>query len=107
MTNSDPRPFKDLSTSGLLWLINATTFHPRGFALSLHVTADGKATGWSLMGDGTEPWHFEGPRDDKFNAAEATFRQTTSAAGAVDCGTCGGTGSVGDEGESCPACCSG
>lgn len=107
MTDPDPRPLEDLSTSGLLWLINASVFHPRGFALSLHVTADGKATGWSLMGNGTEPWYFEGPRDARFAAVEATFREAMVAAGTRDCGTCGGTGAMGDEGEACPTCSSG
>jgi hypothetical protein len=43
--------------TGLLWLINASVLHPRGFALAIHVE-DGVATGWSLMGDGEEPWRF-------------------------------------------------
>lgn len=97
------RPFEELASSGLLWLINASTFHPRGFALALRVQ-NGKVTGWSLQGDGREPWYFEGSRDDKFNAVEATFRQVMMAAGTAECGTCGGTGAVGDEGEACPAC---
>ena len=100
---TEPRPFEDLATSGLLWLINASVFHPRGFALALKVK-DGKAIGWSLLGDGSEPWYFEGTRNDKFNAVAATFRQVMLAAGTADCGTCGGTGAVGNEGEMCPAC---
>jgi hypothetical protein len=35
--------------------------HPRGFALALHYEGnggDGEPTGWSLIGDGTEPWVF-------------------------------------------------
>lgn len=44
------RPFADLMDAGLLWLINATVFHPRGVALSLHVDREtGVATGWSLV----------------------------------------------------------
>lgn len=100
---TDPRPFEDLASSGLLWLINASTFHPRGFALAITVR-DGKAVGWSLQGDGRESWYFDGPRDDKFNAVEATFRQVMMAAGTADCVTCGGVGAVGDEGEACPGC---
>lgn len=53
-----PRPFEDLRTTGLLWLINTTILHPRGYALALHFDDDGNATGWSLMGDGTERWAF-------------------------------------------------
>lgn len=61
----------DLIDDGLLWLINATVFHPRGFAL-----ARNSATGaLSMMGDGSEPWVFaDGPETDaKFQAAEALF----------------------------------
>ncbi len=67
------RPFEDLSTTGLLWLINRMVFHPRGYALALTVTDGGKATGWSLMGDGSEPWEY-GEIEvglDKFRRAEA------------------------------------
>lgn len=58
------RPFGDLRESGLLWLINRTTFHPRGYALALHVDDDGVATGWTIDGDGTEPWTFTAAVDD-------------------------------------------
>jgi hypothetical protein len=44
----------DLRTDGLLWLINTTVFHPRGFALAMDV----KSGALSLMGDGTEPWSY-------------------------------------------------
>jgi len=44
----------DLRTDGLLWLINRTVFHPRGYALALDTT-DGR---FFLCGDGTEPWTF-------------------------------------------------
>lgn len=53
---TEHRPFEDLRTEGLLWLINATVFHPRGYALAMHFDDDGTATGWSLLGDGAEPW---------------------------------------------------
>lgn len=99
---TDFRPFDDLSSSGLLWLINASVFHPRGFALAVKVV-DGKAVGWLLLGDGSEPWYFDGQRDEKFAAVEATLA-AARAANRRDCGTCGDTGAVGDEGEACPAC---
>lgn len=57
-TPDDGRPFSELSPTGLLWLINTTVFHPRGYALALHFDDAGDATGWSLMGDGAEPWQF-------------------------------------------------
>lgn len=46
------RPFDELRATGLLWLINASVFHPRGYALAIH------ADGWSLLGDGGEVWQF-------------------------------------------------
>lgn len=55
------RPLAALRDSGLLWLINATTFHPRGYALALHYGHDqgDEVIGWSLVGDGTEPFMFD------------------------------------------------
>lgn len=52
------RSWEELRSSGLLWLINATVFHPRG---------------WCLFGDGTESWRFDEQADPLFAAAEATF----------------------------------
>lgn len=55
------RPFSDLRDTGLLWLINRTVLHPRGYALALNYEEpmDGdEPTGWSLMGDGSEPWQY-------------------------------------------------
>ena len=57
-TLDEGRPWKELRTEGLLWLINTTVFHPRGYALCMHFQADGTATGWSIEGDGKEPWQF-------------------------------------------------
>ncbi|NTW41829.1 MAG: hypothetical protein HGA44_18440 [Cellulomonadaceae bacterium] len=70
-----PRPFADLRTTGLLWLINRTVFHPRGYALGLAMTADGVALGWTLLGDGTDPWEFTDSEIEHFRAAERTLAQ--------------------------------
>jgi len=67
------RPWEDLQTSGLLWLINRVVFHPRGFALGL-VRRDGQIVGWKLGGDGSELWAMAPPEDDEFARAEATLR---------------------------------
>lgn len=67
------RPFEDLSMSGLLWLINRTVFHPRGYALAITLD-DGKAVGWSLLGDGSEPWEYGIDEKDHFRRAEATLK---------------------------------
>lgn len=64
MSIEDPgRPFAEFRESGLLWLVNASVFHPRGYALRLHFERDdpedaGACIGWSLMGDGSEQWQF-------------------------------------------------
>lgn len=74
----DSRPWNELRSSGLLWLINATVFHPRGFALAFVMDDDAQPIGWRLVGDGREPWRFETNMDDLvnelFRAAEATLK---------------------------------
>lgn len=50
--------FEELLSTGLLWLINATCLHPRGYALALNIGPDGKVTGWQMLGDSSEPWRF-------------------------------------------------
>jgi hypothetical protein len=54
-----PRSLVELATSGLLWLINASVFHPRGYALALVPDDDGNYTTWQLHGDGSRPWQFD------------------------------------------------
>lgn len=67
-----PRPFAELRDEGLLWLINRTTFHPRGFALAIFRDKNGDAVGWSMLGDGTELWNYSDDVDDaNFAKAEA------------------------------------
>lgn len=76
---SEVRPLEDLSTSGLLWLINRTVFHPRGYALAVHYD-DGKATGWELLGDGSEPWSYdlgENGENERFQTAESTLKDAS------------------------------
>jgi hypothetical protein len=74
-TMSDtPRPFAEMRDHGLLWLINRTVFHPRGYALALHVDDDGTTViGWSMLGDGTEPWNYveSVDEDESFHAVES------------------------------------
>lgn len=61
-----------LRESGLLWLINATTFHPQGFSLGISEEGD-----FYLTGDGSEPITFEDTptMHAKFRAAHQLFRQ--------------------------------
>jgi hypothetical protein len=85
-------PFNQLSTTGLLWLINRTVFHPRGFALALHYpeastreeidAGEAECTGWSLLGDGTEVWSFTEQVDDECFALVEAFLAATKEANA-------------------------
>lgn len=73
------RSLDDLRTSGLLWLINRVVFHPRGFALGV-VYVEGVAAGWTLDGDGRDPYRYGEDIDeqDLLAAVEhefATLRQ--------------------------------
>ena len=71
---ADERSFAELREHGLLWLINRVVFHPRGFALALHVNDDGETvTGWSMLGDGCESWNYAESidEDEAFLAVEA------------------------------------
>lgn len=45
----------DLRADGVLWMINKSVFHPRGFALAIEVES-GNLT---LMGDGRQPWTYD------------------------------------------------
>lgn len=74
------RSFRDLQTTGLLWLINSVVFHPRGFALGMVPGDDdpdgtGPYFGWNLLGDGTEPWTMgtDPINDERFRAVEEFF----------------------------------
>lgn len=50
----------NLLDDGVLWLINRTVFHPRGYAL-----AYGPETGeFTLYGDGSEAWYYRSIKDD-------------------------------------------
>lgn len=68
------RPWDEFRTSGLLWLVNTSVFHPRGYAIAMAYDADGACTGWKLRGDGTEVWEF-GPKttDEQFEASRRTL----------------------------------
>jgi hypothetical protein len=68
-------PFEALGQeTGMLWLINRTVFHPRGYALTIALS-DGKAVGWKLVGDGSEPFAFE-PKDAA--GEDECFRRVTA-----------------------------
>lgn len=66
-------PFSEMREHGLLWLINATVFHPRGYALAFDVQDDGSVTGWSMLGDGSEPWVYTMELTDEQFALVAAY----------------------------------
>lgn len=71
------RTFEELTTSGLLWLINASVFHPRGFSLALVMNEAGDAVGWMLTGDGTESITINDRLSaERFRAARLTFNDS-------------------------------
>lgn len=67
------RPFSELSTTGMLWFINRSVFHPLGFALAVQKEADGTVTGWTMQGSGDECWTFTNDADDEEFAKAHTF----------------------------------
>ena len=60
----------DMKNDGILWLINRTVFHPRGFALSY----DDETKEFFLIGNGKEPWAFGINEDPLFEAVEHALR---------------------------------
>jgi hypothetical protein len=71
---------------GLLWLVNTSVLHPRGYALAIHFEegADFKTAlplGLSVVGDGSEPWCFGEEPDGSHQSDEpfADFKRSESA----------------------------
>lgn len=71
-----------LRTTGVLWLINAAVFHPRGVALALDYAdedgPDADARGWSLVAsDDGGPWTFPDSDEirDRFVDVETLIRE--------------------------------
>lgn len=77
---TDAMEFGELRASGLLWLINASVFHPRGLGFALVYGDEDpdheRPTGWTLIGAGDgEPFMFPDSPEihELFRAAEATL----------------------------------
>ena len=73
---------ESIEEHGLLWLINTTVFHPRGFALGY---SPSKKT-FTLLGDGTERYTFTedggaetADTDAKFQQVEELFSAARAA----------------------------
>jgi hypothetical protein len=75
------RSFAEFREHGLLWLVNRTVFHPRGYALAFHVEDDGTVTGWDMQGDGSESWNYADTveEDESFAAVEAFLSSLRAA----------------------------
>ncbi len=73
------RPFSELRNRGVLWAVNKTLFHPRGYALAFHYDDDEAATeptGWSIFGNSSEVWTMTEEMDDRgFAAFEALLEE--------------------------------
>lgn len=71
-----PIPMDKFIGSGVLWAINKHLLHPRGFALAIALDSDREPVGWNILGDGTEPWHFDTdePEATKFEALLDSLR---------------------------------
>ena len=67
------RPLAELRSSGLWWLINRVVFHPRGYAVALEMGDDGEVEGWSLLGDGSEPYVYAADVDEAQLLGAANF----------------------------------
>lgn len=71
----------DVIDDGLLWLVNAAVFHPRGFALAF----DPETREFSLMGDGSERWTYDestqmqSALDARFDAVERLMGRARSS----------------------------
>jgi hypothetical protein len=79
---SEVHTFEEFRDRGLLWLINTSVFHPRGYAIAFVYEDDDtefkNPTGWQLIGDGSEPWWFiddNGSIDLHFAMVEKLFKE--------------------------------
>lgn len=59
----------DIREDGILWMLNRTVFHPRGFALGINEDR----SGLFLTGDGLEPWRYDESMDTIENGLFAAF----------------------------------
>lgn len=83
MTDRPILPFEDLRSTGLLWLLNKSCLHPRGYALAFYYDDIGDLIGWNLLGDGSEPWQFDTNTDDDAFARVEAFLES-HAPGSVE-----------------------
>lgn len=79
--HAQQRKLAELSSTGLLWWINRTAFHPSGFALAIDREEDGRIVGWRLLGAGNEVFTFSESDDvECFKRVMATFTAARAAA---------------------------
>lgn len=69
-------PFEQLRDTGLLWLINTTVFHPRGYAMSIDLDPEtGAARGFQIIGDGKNRWTYHESLTAELDAKFQTIRR--------------------------------
>lgn len=51
-------PWAEFQKSGALWLVNATLWHPRGYAMLMYYPDDtfSESIGYKIVGEGKRPW---------------------------------------------------
>lgn len=75
-------PLEALRDSGILLMINMQVFHPRGCALSVVLDENDRVIGFEILGDGTEPWHYDQTDpviDEKWKAFNRMLNNATTA----------------------------
>jgi hypothetical protein len=66
----------DIKDDAILWMVNRSVFHPRGYALG-QIDHDDGSVEFVLLGNGTEVWSMpnDSVEDEKFNAFEALLKR--------------------------------
>lgn len=81
MEDNNPSTPADLHDDGILWMLNRTVFHPRGFAAGF----DPVTGNFQIFGDGTESWNYaesmEQAENERFRAFEALLERARVANG--------------------------
>ena len=75
LTGDQRDAIRSFRESGLLWLVNTSVMHPRGYAISVTYDKDGHPVGMSIEGDGSEPWCFGMDAEDSFAAHVRTEQE--------------------------------
>lgn len=61
LTSEQRATLRAFRESGLLWLVNTSILHPRGYAIAMQLSDHGEPLGMMVDGDGVEPWAYDDP----------------------------------------------